>query len=1198
VTSTATSAAERDPYVGLTYFTEDEAALFFGRDAEQAIIIGNLRAARLTLLYAESGVGKSSLLRAGVAAQIRERAGDDLASRGAPRFVPVVCSSWSEDPVARLVGAIEDAIEPFRSDSVVVLPHDSLEGALELATEQIGTTILLILDQFEEYFLYRPTRDPDALLAAEIAHCVNRPDLAANFLISVREDAYSGVGDLFRGRLSNVYSNFLHLEHLRRSEAREAITKPLDVFNENRPEDQRVTVESELVDAVLAQVEVGQVEREEAGESVESSPNGSGRIDTTYLQLVLQRLWEEEAARGSHVLRLQTLTELGGAAAIIASHLDRAMAQLSSTERDAAAAMFSFLVTKGGTKIALSPKDLAELSNLDEGQVDPVLRRLAAGDVHILRPVALRHSDNGASYEISHDALARPIVAWRTRHREERQAAEREELAQQVAVAERRAARERRRKHLALGLLGVVVTALIATAVAFAVVQRGNAGRLKRVGASNDIARRAHEFSLRPAFGQTAALLAGVEAYRLSPTFNARSQILQMLQENPSFPRLLEGHQRDVAAVAVSSRGILATGSYDTSIRLWDSSGNLLKVLQARSLQGFTGLAFSPDGAVLAGSLDSGQLELWNVVQPRHPVRLLRRPLRLERTDRLECQYLPCEPVAFAPDGKTLAWGGEKAGVWLWDVRDPAHPRRLKQPLWSGGKVNSIAFDPSGRTLALATGSGMRIVPLAGGRRLQLRPTETDQAYAVAWSKDGKLAAGLSGYVDVWDRSGRRLYHLTASSYVNGVAFLSSNRLAFAGADKAVTVWDLSRGRAVGPARQHTDTIEAIAASADGAVLVTGGDDRVAKLWRMHMGAGLASTMLGVLNEDSIAVGRDQVATGNVDRGTLFVLGAAGVPRGRPTRVAGYAPLAFQGHTLAASTGSGDGFVVWDTGSSCKSMPRSACRLAQGDVSPDMGTLALDRSEKFVATGNDHGVLSVWARPTPHSLRLLGTAKQPATINEVAFDPTNSDVVATAGQDGTVRLWSVAAIRHQSRHPAIGGPLKGHWGFAIDALAFSPDGTLLATGGEDQQVVLWSLDQRAHAELAGLPLFQSNSIFSLAFSPDGKTLAVVDGDNDACLYDVKTRWMVGSGSCLRAGSVAAFDQSGQKLLTSGSHRPVVAWDALLWTRSSDAGTDKALAAAACRLAGRNLTAAEWQDAFGGTPLEGHRHRTCPAFPLP
>jgi len=84
------------PYVGLDYFGEEDAGLFFGRDAERKRIIGNLRASPLTLLYAESGVGKSSLLRAGVASRLRQmpaRPGGE----GSARYLPVVFSTWRED---------------------------------------------------------------------------------------------------------------------------------------------------------------------------------------------------------------------------------------------------------------------------------------------------------------------------------------------------------------------------------------------------------------------------------------------------------------------------------------------------------------------------------------------------------------------------------------------------------------------------------------------------------------------------------------------------------------------------------------------------------------------------------------------------------------------------------------------------------------------------------------------------------------------------------------------------------------------------------------------------------------------------------------------------------------------------------------------------------------------------------------------
>src|SRR3954471_24803347 len=103
----------RAPYVGLDYFLEEDAGLFFGREAERKRVISNLRASRLTLLYAESGVGKSSLLRAGVAARLRELAAKSSVERGSPRYVPVVFNTWRDDPVADLIEEIEAATLAF-----------------------------------------------------------------------------------------------------------------------------------------------------------------------------------------------------------------------------------------------------------------------------------------------------------------------------------------------------------------------------------------------------------------------------------------------------------------------------------------------------------------------------------------------------------------------------------------------------------------------------------------------------------------------------------------------------------------------------------------------------------------------------------------------------------------------------------------------------------------------------------------------------------------------------------------------------------------------------------------------------------------------------------------------------------------------------------------------------------------------------
>ena len=105
----------RSPFQGLVPYAEADAAWFFGRDEWREIIIDNLRAYRLSILYGASGVGKSSVLDAGVVRAVRALARQGLAERGAPELVVVRFSSWSAgDPVAALKAAVEGAVERGR----------------------------------------------------------------------------------------------------------------------------------------------------------------------------------------------------------------------------------------------------------------------------------------------------------------------------------------------------------------------------------------------------------------------------------------------------------------------------------------------------------------------------------------------------------------------------------------------------------------------------------------------------------------------------------------------------------------------------------------------------------------------------------------------------------------------------------------------------------------------------------------------------------------------------------------------------------------------------------------------------------------------------------------------------------------------------------------------------------------------------
>jgi hypothetical protein len=416
MTETQAPIAQRDsPYFGLDYYDEQFGAWFFGRESDGSKIITNLRAARLTLLHAESGVGKTSLLRAGVTWRLH-RLADDVFAKGRPvRSIPVVFSSWKDDPTTELAAAVDAAVRPYLGNGgTPTRAGGPLDTAVEAAADTVNAGLLIMLDQFEEYFLYRSREPVPERFADELARCVNRTDLRANFVIAIREDAYAELGDLFKGRITNVYGNFLHIDYLDRVSAEKAIRGPVEVYNSQPGVIQPVTVQDELVEAVLDEVRAWD-------EPAAASNGGRDRIATPLLQLVMQRVWDTERAEGSAELRLCTLQRLRGVRMIVDDHLGKALGSLSGAEREAAIDMFDHLVTPSGGKIAESVSDLAKRTGHAEEPVDGVLRKL--DDERILRPVPAAPGQDpvrSRRYEIFHDVLASPInraIAAREEHR-------------------------------------------------------------------------------------------------------------------------------------------------------------------------------------------------------------------------------------------------------------------------------------------------------------------------------------------------------------------------------------------------------------------------------------------------------------------------------------------------------------------------------------------------------------------------------------------------------------------------------------------------------------------------------------------------------------------------------------------------------------------------------------------------------------
>ena len=219
------------PYKGLVPFEDSEldALLFFGRERESGIISENVLAARLTVLYGPSGVGKTSVLRAGVAHRLRSQARRNVEERGHPEFVVVVFDAWSEDPVGSLRAAVrEELAAQFGSALLDEQEGEPLADTFGRWTEGFACDLLLILDQAEEYFLYH---QGESGFAVDLPELVTRPGLRVRVLLSLRDDALAKL-DRFKGRIPNLFANYLRLDHLDRRSAADAVLKPVERYNE------------------------------------------------------------------------------------------------------------------------------------------------------------------------------------------------------------------------------------------------------------------------------------------------------------------------------------------------------------------------------------------------------------------------------------------------------------------------------------------------------------------------------------------------------------------------------------------------------------------------------------------------------------------------------------------------------------------------------------------------------------------------------------------------------------------------------------------------------------------------------------------------------------------------------------------------------------------------------------------------------
>lgn len=536
---------------------------------------------------------------------------------------------------------------------------------------------------------------------------------------------------------------------------------------------------------------------------------------------------------------------------------------------------------------------------------------------------------------------------------------------------------------------------------------------------------------------------------------------------------------------------LLASTSDEVSV--WEvASGNLLACWSTPCW--ITAVAFQPGTTVLATGHDDGRVCLWDWSEQR-----LIRELFFRKT--------PISAVCFCADGKRLASAGEDRKIHLWDIHTGKHLGTLEGHT---DRIPALAWHPKGdRIFSAGWDTTVRVWDTNTFEPIILLNSHTRQVHALALSGDGKL-------------------------------------LACSDADNAVHIWDVDAYKTQIVLREAASEVRWLAFAQDEAsslapdTLAYGSADRIIHLWDSRQGAG------GVGMVDPLVCRTAVALSPQGDR--LYSLGAGTELRGWDVSSGRSILKLEESHILREFAISPDG--RWIAASRAEQDEEDRTTLALYDAATGqrvalcdgqrapITALAFDSTSSVLVSG---GLRSsdvwLWSVPSGQPLLLIPDAVAPCSVEVIACQPGGSlvaiagiDWLATSGQDGEVAFWdlqksqmvrrltggatalawhpsgrrlAIATLRHVIRFfdldkDGIVLELTGHHD-TITSLAFSADGLLLASGGDDRILSLWDLSD---GTLTGA-LELDSPIKALAFAPDGQSLFTGNGNTSCYQIEVE-----------------------------------------------------------------------------------------------